>query len=153
MAVILSTAANIWRPSFLWDPLATIVIAILIFAAAVPLVVSSGRKLLLVVPEEFEYNIKSTLQDLADLRGVVGYSVPRFWLDDKDDAAGSEHNHAGQKKVMGVVHVIADASADLLDVQERVEAFVAERNMNIVVQVEREGEGLCWCGNGAPYSE
>ena len=71
LAVIISTALNIWRPSYLWDPLATILIAILIFAAAVPLVTSSGQKLLLVIPNELEYHIKDMLQDLGDLRGVV----------------------------------------------------------------------------------
>ena len=153
LAVILSTALNIWRPSYLWDPLATILIAILIFAAAVPLVTSSGQKLLLVIPDELEYHIKNMLQDLGDLRGVVGYTVPRFWEDDNEDASEQGHhhdgkcNHAGKKKIMGVVHVIAEPSSDLDDVRERVEAFIAERNMTIVVQVERDGDGSCWCSS------
>ena len=99
LAVIISTALTLRKPWYLWDPLATILIAILIFAAAVPLVTSSGQKLLLVVPDELEYSIKDTLQELPELRGVVGYSVPRFWVDDKDDSGG-------RKKIMGVVHVI-----------------------------------------------
>ncbi|QIW96035.1 hypothetical protein AMS68_001553 [Peltaster fructicola] len=65
LAVIISTALTIFNPWYLWDPLATIIIAILIFAAAVPLVVSSGQKLLLIVPEETEYNIKSFLQEVV----------------------------------------------------------------------------------------
>ena len=59
LAVILSTWLTLWKPWYLWDPLATIIIAVLIFAAAVPLVTSSGQKLLLVIPDQLEYNIKT----------------------------------------------------------------------------------------------
>ncbi|KAK4498119.1 hypothetical protein PRZ48_010775 [Zasmidium cellare] len=157
LAVILSTAMTLWKPWYLWDPLATIIIAILIFAAAVPLVTSSGQKLLLVIPDQLEYNIKDTLQELGELRGVVGYAVPRFWLDDKEDAADSHghhhgHDHGpshGKDKVMGVIHIIANPNADVDDVRHRVVEFVRERNMDLVVHVEREGEASCWCGGSS----
>jgi zinc transporter 5/7 len=140
LAVILSTAMTLWKPWYLWDPLATILIAILIFAAAVPLVISSGQKLLLVVPDDLEYGIKIALQELSEMRGVVGYAVPRFWLDDRE---------GGKKGVMGVVHVIAAPYADLEDVRERVAELVADKGMELCVHVEREGEtGTCWCGGG-----
>ena len=160
LAVILSTALTLWKPWYLWDPLATIIIAILIFAAAVPLVISSGQKLLLVVPDDLEYSIKTTLQELGELRGVVGYAVPRFWVDDQDvgDAHGHHHHHhghdhgpsiAGKQKIMGVVHVIAAYSADLEDVRARVDELVKERGMDVVIHVEREVDGGCWCGGTA----
>ncbi|KAI7122094.1 hypothetical protein KC337_g12813, partial [Hortaea werneckii] len=147
---------TLWKPWYLWDPLATIIIAILIFAAAVPLVTSSGQKLLLVVPDDVEYNIKNTLQELSELRGIVGYAVPRFWVDDRESAPDA-HGHHGhdhgpavpwRQKIMGVVHVIAAYSADLEDVRDRVDDFVKERNMDLVIHVEREADGLCWCGGG-----
>lgn len=153
LAVIISTALTLWKPWYLWDPLATILIAILIFAAAVPLVTSSGQKLLLVIPDELEYSIKNMLQELGELRGVVGYAVPRFWIDDKDEGADAHGHHDGQghgshgaKRLMGVIHIIAAPSADLEDVRERVDDFMKERNMDLVLNVEREGEGQCWCG-------
>lgn len=163
LAVIVSTALTLWKPWYLWDPLATIIIAILIFAAAVPLVTSSGQKLLLVIPDEMEYNIKNALQELGELRGVVGYAVPRFWVDDRDEAAegggnhhGHDHGHggggAGGKKVMGVIHIIASPAADLEDVRVSVEDFLLERRMDVVIHVEREGDGSCWCGGSAPKS-
>ena len=158
LAVILSTALTLWKPWYGWDPLATIIIAILIFAAAVPLVSSSGQKLLLVIPDEMEYTIKNTLQELGELRGVVGYAVPRFWVDERDgDAAADPHGHhghdhggggSGGKKVMGVIHIISAPAADLEDVRCRVEELLGERGMDVVVHVEREGES-CWCGGGA----
>lgn len=177
LAVIISTALTLWKPWYLWDPLATILIAVLIFAAAVPLVTASGQKLLLVVPDDAEYMIKNTLQELGELRGVVGYAVPRFWVDDRDDSTADHahshdhshdhHNHAhghdnhdhshghdhgaagGKQKLMGVIHIIAAHSADLEDVRQRVDELVRERNMDLVIHVEREADaGLCWCGGG-----
>lgn len=155
LAVIISTALTLWQPWYLWDPLATIIIAILIFAAAVPLVTSSGQKLLLVVPEDLEYSIKNTLQGLGEIRGVIGYAAPRFWIDDKDDAGdahghhhhGHSHDaHAKKPKVLGVIHVIAAPFADVEDVRERVEEYTSERNMDLVIHVERQADGPCWCG-------
>lgn len=160
LAVIISTGLTLWKPWYLWDPLATIIIAVLIFAAAVPLVTSSGQKLLLVIPDDLEYSIKNTLQGLGELRGVIGYAAPRFWLDDKEesaDAHGHDHGHSharhgGKQKVQGVIHIIAAPSADLEDVRERVEEYTTERHMDLVIHVEREGDGQCWCGGVGPKS-
>jgi len=156
LAVILSTAMTLWKPWYLWDPLATIIIAILIFAAAVPLVISSGQKLLLVVPEDLEYAIKMSLQELGELRGVVGYAVPRFWLNDRDETDSHDHHSHGhdhgpshpKARICGVIHIIAAPYADLEDVRDRVDYLARERGMDMVIHVEREGEGQCWCGGG-----
>ena len=162
LAVIISTFLTLWKPWYLWDPLATIMIAVLIFLAAVPLVKESGRKLLLVIPDELEYAIKNALQDVCAVRGVAGYAVPRFWIEESEgDAHGHDHGGHGhshgeveekeeqaKKKVLGVIHVFAVRAADVEDVGERVVEFFRERQMEVVVQVEREGEGRCWCGNG-----
>jgi len=133
LAVILSTAMSLYSPWYLWDPLATILIAVLIFAAAVPLVLSSGQKLLLVVPDEQEYGIKGALQEIGEIRGVLGYTVPRFWVEEEG------------KRVKGVVHVVIMQGADGEVVREVVEQVAGDRGMDVVVQIEREGEG-CWCG-------
>ncbi|WPH00580.1 Hypothetical protein R9X50_00341000 [Acrodontium crateriforme] len=161
LAVILSTALTLWKPWYLWDPLATIIIAVLIFAMAVPLVISSGQKLLLVIPDQVEYNIKNALQDVGEMRGVVGYTLPRFWLDDHDDAGdGHGHHHHGhddggaasKKKILGVIHIIAAQAADLEDVRERVEEFLQERNMDVVIHVERETDVGCSCRDSPKIS-
>ena len=142
LAVIISTALTLWKPWYGWDPLATILIGILIFAAAVPLVTSSGQKLLLVIPNDLEYSIRNTLQELGELRGVVGYAVPRFWIDDREEGGASD----GRKRVMGVIHVIANNVADLEEVRVAVDDLVRDRGMDLVIHVEREAEGSCWCG-------
>lgn len=159
LAVILSTILTLWKPWYLWDPLATILIAVLIFLAAVPLVSSSAKKLLLVIPEELEWGLKNALQELVTLRGVVGYAVPRFWVEEgesEDAHAHHGHDHGGEsegkKRILGVVHVQAARMADLDEVRESVVGFFKERDMDVVVQVEREGEGRCWCGGSGVKS-
>jgi zinc transporter 5/7 len=113
------------------------------------------------------------------LRGVVGYAVPRFWVEDEageghdhhdhshahdhehehahdhDHAHEHEHKHDDhsheeppKKKILGVIHVFAARAADTEDVRERVVDYFLQLNMHVVVQVEREGEGRCWCGGG-----
>ncbi|KAK5162631.1 hypothetical protein LTR04_003213 [Oleoguttula sp. CCFEE 6159] len=157
-AVIVSTLLHLYvYPWYGWDPLATIVIAVLIFVAAIPLVISTGKKLILSLPSETEYSLREALQGVSELRGVKCYAVPRFWLDDKE---GSEdhhghshgHDHGGggdrSEKVLGVIHIIATKNTDLEDVRERTEQFLKGKRMDIVVHVERDSGGRCWCGGG-----
>ena len=156
VAVIISTLLTKYYGWSGWDPIASCIIAILIFAAAVPLVISSGQKLLLVVPEDLEYAIKMSLQELGELRGVVGYAVPRFWLNDRDEPDSHDRHHHGhdhgpahpKARICGVIHIVAAPYADLEDVRDRVDYLARERGMDMVIHVEREGEGQCWCGGG-----
>lgn len=186
VAVVISTIlVHLYGwPGF--DPIASCLIAILIFASAVPLVSSTAKTLLLTLPADVEYNLRDTLAGVSTLRGVVGYTVPKFWLDDTGAAGGHDHDHDHDhhhshshssshghshshshdhdhcdhdhghhhdhhdehQKVLGVIHVIASRGADLDDVRQRTINFLREKNMDILVQVEREGDGRCWCGGG-----
>ncbi|KAJ9196300.1 hypothetical protein DTO164E3_6356 [Paecilomyces variotii] len=158
-----------------FDPIASCLIAILIFASAIPLVSSTAKTLLLTLPADVEYNLRDTLGGITNLRGVVGYTVPKFWLDDTANAShdhdhdhdhdhhdhshahGHDHDHdhdhshshdQPNPKVLGVIHVVASRGADLDDVRQRTVSYLQEKNMDILVQVEREGDGRCWCGAG-----
>lgn len=263
VAVIVSTLLTQYTGWYGWDPLASFVIAVLIIAASVPLVVGSAKQLLLTMPGEMEYTLRTTLQGISELRGVSGYAVPRFWLDerhvkndthehdhDSHDHTGyehhdhdshsehdheshdhqngapkyshsrpksdhahshthastqlhsheehpaehnhhharnksiyhtpsssidlkhdhadhthdhdtrsphkhsqanhahshSEHQHSSGPKLLGVIHVVAQPRANLEDVRKRVDSFLRERGMDVLVHVEREGQGRCWCG-------
>jgi len=203
VSVIISTLLTMYNGWMGWDPLASCMIAILIFLSAMPLVKRSGMRLLLTLPDETEYSLRGVLQDVGELRGVVGYAVPRFWLQDAASAKGEhDHDHHGHShahthdhhdhgdkhahdhahdhehshdhehkrehehghghdhgldhshdcdagpKILGVMHVIASRTADLEDVRERTIQFLKGKGMDVVVHVEREGEGLCWCGGG-----
>ncbi|SLM39246.1 Cation efflux protein transmembrane domain [Lasallia pustulata] len=137
VAVVISTLLIHFYGWSGFDPLASCLIAILIFASAIPLVASSAKTLLLTVPAGTEFDLREALAGVSGLRGLVGYAVPRFWL---------EEGEKGQ--VLGVMHVVAGRGADLEDVRERAVGVLRERNMDVLVQVEREGEGRCWCGGG-----
>ena len=221
VAVVISTILIHFLKWPGFDPLASCAIAIAIFASAIPLVTSSAKSLLLTLPDKVEYNLRDTLSDLTSLRGVVGYTVPKFWLEDKvkpasahghhhDDEDGHSHNqdhdhdhghghghghsqghndhhdhshdnlnhdhnhdhhhdhshnqqechdhkhnhshghdaNSESRKVLGVVHIIASRSADLNDLRKRLDKFMASHGLDLVYQIEREGEGRCWCGGG-----
>ena len=135
-AVVVSTILIHYTGWQGWDPLASCLIAVLIFAATVPLVRSTGKGLLMAVPEGTEFDLREALSAVGQLKGVVNVTAPRFWKDDSDTA-----------KVEGVMHVIAGRGADLDDVKERALAYLSEKNMDVLVQVERDGEGRCWCGS------
>lgn len=207
VAVIISTLLTKYYGWSGWDPIASCIIAILIFLSAIPLVKSSGARLMLSLPNDLEYGIRNTLGELGTLRGVVGYTVPKFWLEDegaahaeahaKEDgrACAHTHEHEGhshdhdhahdhdhdhehthshspshdhdhhdhdhhnhdhhdhphtppKQRVLGVIHIIASRAADLEDVRDRAVQFLKDRGMEVVVHVEREAEGRCWCGGG-----
>lgn len=161
-----------------WDPIASFLIAVLIFASTVPLVSSTTKILLLSLNSDIEYNLRDILAGVSNIRGVVGYTVPKFWLEDIKKEAGHHghshghdhsHGHSHERKcsdghghghgdghgggdddptVLGVMHVVASATADVYDVETRVSSYLKARKMDIVVQVERESEGRCWCGGG-----
>ena len=137
VAVVLSTLAIQYFGWSGFDPLASCVIAILIFASAIPLVHSSATTLLLTIPAETEFDLREALAGVSGLRGVVGYAAPKFWLE------GGE-----ERRVLGVIHVHAGKGSDLEDVKERTVAFLKAKNMNVTVQVEREGQSRCWCRTG-----
>lgn len=125
-----------------WDPLASCIIAILIFASSIPLIKSSARKLLLTVPDDVEYSLRETLSGVSDIRGVASYSVPRFWMGDKNTGSDNE-------QVLGVMHIIATRGSDLDDVRERTRAFLLSHGIDVVVQVEKDGDASCWCGGSS----
>ncbi|KAI1629255.1 CDF family cation efflux system protein [Exophiala viscosa] len=170
VAVVASTLLVRWTGWSGWDPLASCIIAILIFASTLPLVMTTTKTLLLSLNSDIEYNLRGILSGVAEIRGVVGYTVPKFWLEDikkdtHDHGHGHDHGHdhhghshkdsnasSGHSDedptVHGVIHVIASQTADLEDIRERVDAYLRTRKMDVVIQMEREGENRCWCGGG-----
>lgn len=200
VAVVISTVLVHYSGWSGYDPLASCFIAILIFASAVPLVSSTAKTLLLTLPADTEYNVRETLAGVSTLRGVVSYTVPKFWLDDTSSSSGHDHSSPGgcdhqhdhghqhehehghshghnhshshahdhaddhthdhdhdhdhaherkNQKVFGVIHVIASRGSDLEDVRQRTVNYLREQDMDIVVQVERDGDSRCWCGGGS----
>ncbi|KAI9823846.1 MAG: putative zinc transporter msc2 [Phylliscum demangeonii] len=157
VAVVFSTLLiHFYRwPGF--DPLASCLIALLIFASAIPLVTSSAKTLLLTIPADTEYTLREALTGLSSLRGVASYCVPRFWLADGDgggDGGGASGGDGvgtadgASPAVLGVIHVVAGRGFEGEEVRARVVDYLLGRGVDAVVQVEKEGEGRCWCGGG-----
>ncbi|KAL8789138.1 MAG: hypothetical protein Q9195_006958 [Heterodermia aff. obscurata] len=113
VAVVISTLLIQYYGWVGFDPLASVLIAVLIFASAIPLVKSSARTLLLTIPEDTEFDLREALAGVSALRGVVGYAVPKFWLEEGDD-----------RRVLGVIHVVAARGANMEDVKERAVAYL-----------------------------
>lgn len=204
VAVVISTLLVQFTGWNGWDPLASCMIAVLIFISVIPLVASTIKILLLSLDSDVEYSLRDILGNITSIRGVVGYTVPKFWLEDlkKDphdhghhgnshdhahdhshehdhhhdhhghahpqphahqhnhakcsDSHGhdhhdhshdhnEEHSHSQKPKVLGTMHVQISQYADIRDVQSRVSEFLRSRNMDIVIQYEREGDNKCWC--------
>ncbi|KAK4641097.1 putative zinc transporter msc2 [Podospora bellae-mahoneyi] len=147
-AVIVSTILTHFYKWAGWDPLASFLIALLILLSALPLVKSSARRLLLTIPPEIEYNLRDTLSGITGLKGVVSYAAPKFWMDDRHSEGGPAN------KLLGVMHVVAGRGMDMEDVRDRVRNYLLEHNIDITLQVEREGDTSCWCGVGrSPLSQ
>lgn len=142
VAVVISTLLTMYTGWTWWDAVAGMAVSVLIAMAAWPLLKSSARNLLLSIPPTTEYNLRNTLAGIVQQRGVVGYSVPKFWIDDIQSSSG------GREKLRGIVHVVAARGVGLEDVRDRVREYLMRNDMDIMVQVEREGDGTCWCGVG-----
>lgn len=140
-SVIVSTALTSLFGWAGWDPLASCLIAVLIFLSSKPLVISSAKRLLLSVSEHTEYNLRNVLGGIPEQRGVVGYSAPKFWMDDRGGSGSGD-------RLVGVVHVVAARAANMDDVGERVREYLVRQGIDVVVQVEREGDNGCWCARG-----
>jgi zinc transporter 5/7 len=138
LSVIVSTVLTSFWGWAGWDPLASCFIAVLIFFSALPLVFSSARRLLLSVPEDVEYNLRNTLGGILQQRGVVSYSTPKMWIDDRTGTPSRD-------KLLGIVHVVAARGVPMEDVRDRVREYLLKEGVDAVVQVEREGEYSCWC--------
>jgi zinc transporter 5/7 len=171
LAVVISTILIHYFGWYGFDPLASVLIAVLIFVSAIPLVLSSAQKLLLAVPDDVEYSLRETLAGVSALKGVDGYHVPRFWLGETcvvetspdtgisssiPSVVGSEGltsratgpsvtttavRENSDPKVNGVIHIVASPSADAEEVRQRVASYFQEKDLEVTVQVEKDNAG------------
>lgn len=94
VAVVVSTMLVHFYGWSGFDPIASCIIALLIFASAVPLVKTTATSLLLVLPADVEYRVRDALGELGNLGDVVAYAKPRFWMDDRTgDKEECRHDH------------------------------------------------------------
>lgn len=132
VSVVISTLLihyTAW-PGF--DPLASMLIAILIFASSIPLVTSSAKNLLLTMDAGTEYTLRETIAGISALPGVRAYQATRFWK-------------SGPGAVRGVLHVTAEGDPEA--VRRRVEDWLKSNveDLDATVVVESGGDEGCWC--------
>ncbi|GAA6009529.1 hypothetical protein JCM10207_003815 [Rhodosporidiobolus poonsookiae] len=126
-----------------FDPLASIFIAVMIFASVVPLIVDSGRLLVLDMGEEKEAEVRKALTALHRVEGVSSFTKPRFWQKDPASMVGSICIQlAPAPGYAQVPHVAPKHFADLEKVRARVRR-VLRSNIGgldeLVIQFEPTG--------------
>lgn len=151
VAVIASTVLTQYTGWMGWDPVASVLVALMIFVSAIPLVRTCAGKLMMVLPDEAGWQAREALFGIGEVRGVVGCKGVRFWIVEGGEAGHErreERSDAESVRFCGVVHVLASKGVDADDVREKTVQYLKGREMDVVVQVEREGEGRCWCNGG-----
>ncbi|RSH94776.1 putative zinc transporter msc2 [Saitozyma podzolica] len=91
VGVIISTILIKWTGWTGFDPIASLFIAVMIAASVIPLVIDSGRVLVLDVGAETESDIRRALAALATVEGLSHYGAPRFWPRCEGELVGSIH--------------------------------------------------------------
>lgn len=89
VGVIISTLLIYWFQWTGFDPIASLLIAVLIIASVVPLVIDSGRILCLDIGDDGEKAFSHALAHVLAIEGVHGYSYPRIWSLDGSTYVGS----------------------------------------------------------------
>jgi zinc transporter 5/7 len=88
VGVILSTLLIQFYGWSGFDPIASLLIAILIAASVIPLVLDTGRILCLDVGGK-DIVIHQAISELSSIEGLASHSVPRFWPKDSSSLVGS----------------------------------------------------------------
>ncbi|RYE96948.1 MAG: cation transporter, partial [Methanobacteriota archaeon] len=129
VGVIISSILIEWKGWHAADPIASLIISLLILASVVPLARGTIVPLLQGMPAGKEGRIRRALDEITRLPGVSAITQPHFW------------KHAG-RTIVGSVHVHLDGSAQAVDEQSVLRA--ARRILSAVgvtqltVQIERQ---------------
>lgn len=131
VGVVISTLLTNYFGWSGFDPLASILIAVLIFASSIPLITSSAKTLLLSLDDNQDYLLRDILNDVSITSGVAGYTVPKFWQADE--------------KIRGTLHVQYQDGVNSTVVRDKVESrFKKDGIDNVFIQMENENSS-CWC--------
>ncbi|KAL2312463.1 putative zinc transporter cis4 [Schizosaccharomyces pombe] len=134
VGVIVSTILIQWFSWTGFDPLASLIIAALIFVSVLPLIKDSAKNLLSVTDPESEYLLKQCLSNISLSNSVISLSNPKFWTNERGE-------------VYGILHIQVSIDGDLNVVRNEVfrKLSIAVPNLkHICIQSERPNN--CWCG-------
>ncbi|KAG2366968.1 cation efflux family-domain-containing protein [Suillus spraguei] len=135
VGVIISTLLIQFYGWTIFDPIASLFIAVMIAASVIPLVIDTGRVLSLDVGTR-EREVQQALSELAFVDGVASYSSPQFWPKDSANIIGSIHIQLA---------LSSHKHPDTDDVRERVHSLLRSRISGLeelTIQLEEEGDLL-----------
>ncbi|PSK35471.1 hypothetical protein C7M61_004507 [Candidozyma pseudohaemuli] len=131
VGVVIST---ILTTLFKWqgfDPVASIIIAVLIFSTAVPLIKSTGSSLLLQLGEKKEQTVRNALNDITTIKGIKSFTSVRFWP-----------SHS--KQIKGYIHIQVYRGESITLLKKQCQDVFAKYKIDVGLQMENDYD-LCWC--------
>ncbi|CAG8614461.1 9379_t:CDS:10, partial [Ambispora gerdemannii] len=137
VGVIIST---ILIEQFGWtgfDPLASILIAGLIFMSVIPLLKNSARVLMLTLTDNMERKVEEGLNEILHIPGVLSFTMHRFWPSNVNCLVGSVHIQTTDD---------VDASTITDEVTSLLKLHITDLN-ELTIQVEKINgfSSKCYC--------
>lgn len=130
VGVVIST---ILTKIFKWegfDPIASLIIAILIFLSATPLIKSTASALLLSLDTKKEAQIQSILQEITLIKGVKSYTAPRFWTIENG--------------INGYIHIQVYRGENSSNIKKQIVKLFDSHHVSLMIQMEYDYDS-CWC--------
>lgn len=131
VGVVIST---ILTKIFNWDgfdPIASIIIAVLIFFSAIPLIKSTGSTLLLKLTNDKENKIRSVLNNITQIRGIKSFTTPRFWPNSSNT-------------INGYIHIQVYRGENIPNIKKQCEKLFVAEHIDAMIQMENDYDN-CWC--------
>ncbi|KAI9142909.1 cation efflux family-domain-containing protein [Paraphysoderma sedebokerense] len=128
VGVIISTLLIQWFGWTGFDPLASLVIAILIFISSIPLIRSSMDVLMLKTPAYLWGDIQDALNRVTRIHGVISHSNPQFWPNDSSTIIGSMNvSVTGDTNEQNVVNEVLKLFKEICGI----------KNSDLIVEIEK----------------
>ncbi|WEJ93103.1 Putative zinc transporter msc2 [Yamadazyma tenuis] len=113
-----------------FDPIASIIIAVLIFFSAIPLIKSTSSALLLSLNKDNEMKIRGILQDVSSIKGVKSFTTPRFW--------------PSPEGMTGYIHIQVYRGENASYIKKQCMKHFDIGHVEVIVQMEYDYDE-CWC--------
>ncbi|SSD58303.1 uncharacterized protein SCODWIG_00064 [Saccharomycodes ludwigii] len=93
VGVVFSTILTKIFKLSIFDPIASIMIALLILVSSIPLLKSTTSVLLLKLDDKNHNLVKEALNTIQTTPGICGYTTPRFWENTIEQQSAHTHSH------------------------------------------------------------
>lgn len=172
VGVIASTVAIKLTGWQIFDPLASIMIAVLILLSAIPLLRSTSSNILLKLDDKKHNIVKNALNQISLTPGITGYTTPRFWPYKPRNSGGRSHSHThghshshihdhshdheeklegarlrnkkNNSLLVGYIHIQYNEGENSAIIKKRVEKILTDFGIRAWIQVEPQNS-QCWC--------